>query len=37
MVEKRKRRLKNRMLSGKWSLWFGGIRLAVLICECDGG
>ena len=29
--------VKNRMLLfGKWSLWFGGIGLAVLVCECDG-
>ena len=30
--------MKNRMLLfGKWSLWFGVIDLAVLVCECDGG
>ena len=24
------------LLFGKWSLWFGGNGLAVLLCECDG-
>ena len=25
------------LLFEKWSLWFGGTDIAVLVCECDGG